>query len=151
VRRLVTKAAVLLLERSIEASFRRRGWRPVHHKCTSTARKPAPPAHSGKVECFRACEEPPQAAHPWFEIVADIGSGAGGSERVSSRQRLNTTGHHWRAPEPGDTVPARWNVAHRTLQLDLGGDVRYDENVLRSLGRTLEPRTWGAYGDSSMP
>jgi hypothetical protein len=89
------------------------------------------------VECFRAWEEPPEAAYPLFEIVADIKTPAGEVERVSSQQKLNTRTHHWRAPEPGEVVPARWDRAHRTLRLDLGGDPRYDERVIRAAGRTL--------------
>ena len=88
------------------------------------------------IECFRAWEEPAAAAHPWFEIVAEIKTAAGEVERVEARQRLYTRTHHWRAPDPGDVVPARWNRAQRKLQLDLGGDPRYDERLIKRLGRT---------------
>lgn len=91
------------------------------------------------VECFRAWGEPLRSAHPWFEIVADIKTmPAGEVERVSSQQKLNTRTHHWRAPDPGEVVPARWDPAHRTLRLDLRGDPRYDEKLIRALGRTRE-------------
>jgi hypothetical protein len=103
------------------------------------------------VECFRAWGEPCQATHPWVEIVADISTGAGNVERVTFRQKLNTYTHHWRSPDPGEIVPAKWDAAHRTLRLDLAGDVRYDKRVIRRLGRTREGPLWGAYGDSSMP
>lgn len=90
------------------------------------------------VECYRAWGEPLQAAHPWFEIVADIKTEGGNVERVSSRQRLDTYTHHWRAPDPGQVVPARWDPTHRTLRLELGGDVRYDKKVIKALGRTRD-------------
>ena len=90
------------------------------------------------VECFRAWEEPPGAAHPWFEVVADIKTPTGEVERVGSRQRLNTLTHHWREPEPGEVVPARWDAAHRVLRLDLGGDPRYDEKLIKALGMTRD-------------
>jgi hypothetical protein len=60
------------------------------------------------VECFRATESP-RAAHPWFEIVADIKTAAGTVARISSQQKLNSLTHHWRPPDPGDVVPARWD------------------------------------------
>jgi hypothetical protein len=88
------------------------------------------------IECFRAWEEPAGAAHPWFEIVADIRIPTGEVERVDARQRLYTRTRHWRTPDPGDVVPARWNRARRTLRLDLGGDPRYDERLIKRLGRT---------------
>ena len=72
---------------------------------------------------------------PWFEIVADIKSSAGVVERVSSRQKLDTLTHHWRSPDPGDVVPAKWNPARRELRLDLGGDPRYDEKLIKAVGR----------------
>ena len=103
------------------------------------------------VECFRAWGEPWRAAHPWFEIVADIEPEPGAVERVSSRQRLNTHTHDWRAPDPGDTVRAKWDAAHRTLRLELGGDARYDLKVIKRLGRNREPPSWGPFGGSSMP
>jgi hypothetical protein len=93
------------------------------------------------VECFRAWDEPPTSAHPWFEIVADITTPTGEVERVSSQQKLNTHTHHWRPPDPGEIVPARWNPAHRRLRLDLRSDPRYDEKVIRALGRTREANT----------
>ncbi len=98
------------------------------------------------VECFRAWGEPWRAAHPWFEIVADIKTGAGDVERVSSRQRLNTYTRHWRAPDPGETVPARWDAARRMLRLELGGDVRYDKKVIKRLGQNREPPSVGGTG-----
>ena len=90
------------------------------------------------VECFRASEEGPAAAHPWYEIVADIKTPAGKVERVSSKQKLNTLTHHWRAPDPGVVVSARWDHAHRELRLDLRRDPRYDERLIRALGRTRD-------------
>jgi hypothetical protein len=88
------------------------------------------------VECFREWQEPARAAHPWFEIVADIKTATGAVERVTSRQRLHTLTHRWRAPDPGDVVPALWHPAQRRLRLDLARDPRYDERVIRALGRT---------------
>jgi hypothetical protein len=90
------------------------------------------------VECFRAWEEPLRNAHPRFEIVADIKTPTGEVERVSSQQKLNTRTHRWRAPDPGDVVPARWDPAHRKLRLDLRGDPRYDEKLIGALGRTRQ-------------
>jgi hypothetical protein len=103
------------------------------------------------VECFRAGEERPAAAHRWYEIVADIKTPAGKVERVRSKQKLNALTHHWRAPEPGDVVSARWNHAHRELRLDLRRDPRYDERLIRALGRTRDaspgpPNQTGAAG-----
>ena len=95
------------------------------------------------VECFRAWDEPLLAPRPWFEVVADITTPAGSVQRVSSWQRLNTLTHRWRAPDPGDVVPAKWDPATRQVRLDLGGDPRYDEKLIRWLGRTREPPTWG--------
>ena len=80
--------------------------------------------------------ESPTARHPMFEIVADVKSPSGEVERVSSQQKLNTLSHLWRPPDPGDVVSARWDPADRTLRLDLGGDGRYDEKVIKALGRT---------------
>jgi hypothetical protein len=91
------------------------------------------------VECFRAWEEPRSSAHPWFEIVADIRTPTGEVQRVSSRQKLNTRTHHWRPPDPGAVVPARWDPVRRELRLDLGGDLRYHEKRIRALGRTRDP------------
>jgi hypothetical protein len=103
------------------------------------------------VECFRAWEEPPGAAHPWFEIVADIKTPAGAVERVSTRQKLQTLTHHWRAPDPGDVVPAKWDPAHRELRLDLGGDPRYDEKLIKALARTGDAPWPGPPGGSGGP
>jgi hypothetical protein len=88
------------------------------------------------VECFRASDEAPGAAHPRFEVVADIKTSAGAVERVSSQQKLNTFTQHWRAPDPGDVVPAKWDPAHRELRLHLGGDPRNDEKRIKALRRT---------------
>jgi hypothetical protein len=90
------------------------------------------------VECFRAWGEPPRSAHPWYEIVADIKTAAGEVERVSSQQRLNSRIHHWRPPDPGDVVSARWDPEHRKLRLDLGGDPRYDEKLIKALTKQSE-------------
>ena len=98
------------------------------------------------VECFRAWEEPPTASRPWFEIVADIRTPAGDVERVSSQQKLNTRVHHWRAPNPGDVVPAKWDPADRKLRLELDGDLRYDEKLIKRLGRSSEAPTWPPTG-----
>jgi hypothetical protein len=102
------------------------------------------------VECFRAWAEPPRAAHPWFEIVADITTPSGNGQRVSSRQKLSTLTHRWRAPDPGDVVPARWDPAQRRLRLDLDGDPRYDEKLIHALGRTRDAPTWGPVGGGGM-
>ena len=88
------------------------------------------------VECFRVWGEPPKNPHPWYEIVADIKTPGGEVERVGSQQKLNTRARHWRPPAPGDVVPARWDPAHRKLRLDLGGDPRYDEKLIKVLVRT---------------
>jgi hypothetical protein len=98
------------------------------------------------VECFRAWEEPPRGAHPWFEIVADIKTPTGTVERVTSRQKLNTITNHWRAPDPGDVVTAKWDAAHSELRLDLGRDPRYDEKVIKAMGRTLDAPAPGPPG-----
>ena len=90
------------------------------------------------VECFRAWEESPRARHPLFEIVADITTPSGEVERVSSQQRLNTFIHHWRPPDPGDIVSASWDPADHKLRLDLGADARYNEKLIRALGRTRD-------------
>jgi hypothetical protein len=103
------------------------------------------------VECFRAWGEPWRAAHPRFEIVADIKTATGSIERVSSQQRLNTFTHHWRAPDPGDIVSAKWDTARHALRLELSGDVRYDKKVIKRLERTREPPSWGPVGGSGMP
>ena len=96
------------------------------------------------VECFRAWEEPLRNRHPWFEIVADIKTPTGEVERVGSRQRLNTLTHHWRAPDPGDVVPAKWDPVGRKLRLDLRRDARYNEKLIKARGRTLD--AYKAYG-----
>jgi hypothetical protein len=98
------------------------------------------------VECFRAWEEPPSNTHPWFQIVADIRTPSGQAERVSSQQKLNTRTRHWRAPNPGDLVHARWDPVQRELRLLLRGDIRYDEKLIRAAGRTREPPTWPPTG-----
>jgi hypothetical protein len=98
------------------------------------------------VECFRAWGESLRAAHPSFEIVADIKTAAGEVERVNSQQRLDTYTHQWRAPDPGDIVPARWDPAQRRLELDLRGDPRYDKKVIKRLGRTREAPSWPPTG-----
>jgi ribosomal protein L39E len=94
------------------------------------------------VECFRAWEELPRNAYPWFEIVADIETSCGEVERVSARQKLHTRTRHWRSPDPGEVVPARWDPERRELRLALSGDLRYDEKLLRAIGRTREIPTW---------
>jgi hypothetical protein len=94
------------------------------------------------VECFRAFGERPGNTQPWFEIVADVTTRDGAVERVSSQQKLNTRTHHWRAPDPGDVVPAKWDPAQGTLQLNLGGDLRYDERLIRAVSRNREAPTW---------
>jgi hypothetical protein len=102
------------------------------------------------VECFRAWDEPPRSPHPRFEIVADIRTQAGEVERVSGQQTLNTRTHHWRPPDPGEIVPARWDPEHRILRLALGGDPRYDEKVIKKLGRSREAPTWPPTGFGGM-
>lgn len=102
------------------------------------------------VECFRAWSEPPGTAHPWFEIVADVRTPAGSVQRVSSRQRLNTRTHRWRPPDPGSVVPARWDPVHRELRLKLDGDPRYDEKLIKALGRTRDAPTWPPVGGGGM-
>jgi hypothetical protein len=98
------------------------------------------------VECFRAWGEPSGAAHPNFEIVADIRTAVDKVERVSSHERLHTATHRWRAPDPGEIVPAQWDPVHRKLRLDLRGDPRYDEKVIKKLGRTREAPTYPPTG-----
>lgn len=98
------------------------------------------------VECFRAWGEPLTTPRPWFEVVADIETGADGAERVTFHQRLNTLTHHWRSPDPGDVVRAKWDPAHHALRLDLGGDLRYDERLIRAIGRTREAPSWPPIG-----
>ena len=65
-------------------------------------------------------------------------------ERVTAQQRLNTRAHHWRAPDPGDVVPAKWDPAKRKLRLELGRDLRYDEKLIKRLGRSREALTYVA-------
>lgn len=98
------------------------------------------------VECFRAWGEPRTATHPWFEIIADIKISGAGVQRVSCQQKLNGRTYRWRPPDPGDVVAARWDPGHRRLRLDLGGDPRYDEKVIRALGRTRNAPTWPPTG-----
>jgi hypothetical protein len=98
------------------------------------------------VECFRAWEEPATSSHPSFQIIADIKTANGEVQRVSSQQRLDTRTHHWRAPDPGDVVQARWDPEHRKLRLDLRGDLRYDERRITAAGRTREAPTWPPTG-----
>ena len=88
------------------------------------------------IECFRAWGESPDTRHPWFEIVADIKMPSGEVERVSSQQKLHTLTHHWRPPEPGDVVSASWNPAGRQLRLDLAADARFNEKLIKALGKT---------------
>jgi hypothetical protein len=102
------------------------------------------------VECFRAWDESERSARPWFEIVADIKTSTGGVERVTSRQKLNTRAHRWRAPDPGDVVPASWDPGRRSLRLDLGGDGRYDERLIKAHLRTREAPTWPPAGFGGM-
>jgi hypothetical protein len=90
------------------------------------------------VECFRAWGESWRAPHPWFEIVADVKTPAGEVERITARQKLHTRGHRWRAPDPGDVVPASWDPTRRELELELTGDARYDEKLIKKLGRTRD-------------
>ena len=85
------------------------------------------------VECAPTSEL--ETGHPWFEIVADVTIPAGTIERVSSRQKLDTLTHQWRAPKPGEIVPARFNPARGKLRLELGGDPRYDERRRKAIER----------------
>ena len=101
------------------------------------------------VECFRAWGEPPRSPNPLYEIVADIKSPAGEVQQLSSQQRLSTRTHRWRPPDPGEVVPARWDPAHRRLRLDLGGDPRYDEKLIKALGRTRDAPTWPPAGSGA--
>jgi hypothetical protein len=78
--------------------------------------------------------------------VADIKTQAGEVERVTSQQTLHTRTHHWRPPDPGDVVPASWDPAQRDLRLDLGGDPRYDEKLIKKLGRTRDASSWPPTG-----
>jgi hypothetical protein len=43
-------------------------------------------------------------------------------------------------------VPAKWDPVHRKLRLDLRGDTRYDEKMIKKLGRTREAPTWPPTG-----
>jgi hypothetical protein len=94
------------------------------------------------IECFRAWDEPLRAAHPRYEIVVDITTLAGTVERVTAEQKLNTATRHWRPPDPGDVVPARWDPARHKLRLALRGDPRYDERLIKAIGRTRHATTW---------
>jgi hypothetical protein len=98
------------------------------------------------VECFRAWEEPVRSAHAWFEIVADVKISTGEVQRVTSQQKLNTRTHHWRPPDPGDVVRASWDPAGRKLRLDLGGDARFDEKLIKKLGRSRDAGSWPPTG-----
>jgi hypothetical protein len=102
------------------------------------------------VECFRAWEEPANASRPAFEIVADIKLPAGTTERVSCQQRLITRTHRWRPPDPGDVVPGKWDSERRQLRLELSGDIRYDERMIKRLGRTVDSPTWPPTGVGGM-
>jgi hypothetical protein len=93
------------------------------------------------VECLRASGVPSRAAHPWFEIVADLKTEADEVKRISWQQRLNTYTQHWQAPDPGDTVPATWDPVQNQLRLNLRRDPRYDKRVIKQLGRTREGPT----------
>jgi hypothetical protein len=98
------------------------------------------------VECYRAFDEAPRAVHPWFEIVAEIETPTGDVERVTARQRLYTRTHHWRPPDPGERVAARWDPTTRDVQLALGDDARYDERLIKKLGRTRDAGSWSPIG-----
>src|ERR1700738_3786764 len=102
------------------------------------------------VECFRAWEEPTRSAHPWSEIVADLKSPIGKVQRVSSRQKLNSRTHRWRPPDPGDVVPASWEPEHGKLRPALGCDSRYDEKLIKKLGRTRDAANWPITGGGGM-
>jgi hypothetical protein len=91
------------------------------------------------VECFRAWGEAPGSVNPLYEIVVDIKTPAGTTERVSTlQQRLISHTHRWRPPDPGELVRVKWDPPRRALRLDLGGDPRYDEKLIRALGRTRD-------------
>jgi hypothetical protein len=90
------------------------------------------------VECFRAWGESAETRHPVFEIVADIKTPSGQVERVTSQQKLHTVTHRWRPPEPGEVVSASWDPRSRKLRLDLGDDARYNEKLIKALGRTRD-------------
>ena len=57
---------------------------------------------------------------------------------MSWQQRLDTHTHHWRAPDPGEIVPAQWDPVNHQLRLDLSGDPRYDKRLIKKLGRTVD-------------
>lgn len=61
-----------------------------------------------------------------------------GVQRVASQQKLYALSHRWRPPDPGDVVAASWDSTHRKLRLDLGGDPRYDEKLIKALGRNRD-------------
>lgn len=90
------------------------------------------------VECFRAWGESSETRHPLFEIIADIKTPSGQVERVTSQQKLHTFTHRWRPPEPGQVVSASWDPKDRKLRLDLGRDARYNEKLIKALGRTRD-------------
>ena len=84
--------------------------------------------------------------HPSFEIVADIKTSDGKVERVSSQQKLDTYTHHWRAPDPGDIVPVRWDPTQRRLRLDLRGDPRYDKKSDQAAWEDPRTPSWPPTG-----
>lgn len=98
------------------------------------------------IECFRSWGEPARAPHPWYQIVADIKTSTGEVQRVASQQKLYTSTHRWRPPDPGDVVPAEWDSTHRKLRLDLGGDPRYDEKLIKALGRDRDASPPSIFG-----
>ena len=102
------------------------------------------------VECFRAWDESSETRHPLFEIVADINTPSGQVERVTSQQKLHTHTHHWRPPEPGEVVSASWDPRDRKLRLDLSNDARYNEKLIKALGRTRDAAS-GAPGIGGGP
>lgn len=98
------------------------------------------------VECSRQWGESPKTRDQLFEIVADIRLPSSQVVRVSSQQKLRTVTHRWRPPEPGDVVSALWDPGSRTLRLDLGRDARYNEKLIKALGRTRDASFPGPTG-----
>jgi hypothetical protein len=47
-------------------------------------------------------------------------------------------------------VPASWDPGRRSLRLDLGGDGRYDERLIKAHLRTREAPTWPPAGFGGM-
>jgi hypothetical protein len=90
------------------------------------------------IECFRAWDEPPRKPHPWYEIVADIRTPSGDVQRVTSHQKLSGLRYRWRAPDPGEVVAASWDPQQDKIRLELRGDPRYDEKLIRAIGRTRD-------------